>query len=211
MTTTETTPIRSSRAFSLIEVMVAMTVFSMVAAGTFSVALMTRHLADQQIYENTAFSVAQGILEQVKSSEFQVVRNSARDGTTGTLRTIRASVESSNDSNIRADFLSLNTWNERHILIDLVRPSRRLVSQEDGTATLEPLADWERNDAERIPVYMRMRIRPMIAEFAPTAQTHDAITIRVDYQYEVPDRNVQGGRRWQSGSARSVMSFIPTF
>ena len=211
MNTASTRSLRR-QAFSLLEVMIAMSVFAVVAAGSFSVAMMTRYMADQQVYENTAFTVAQSLIEQIKSSEFQTVRLAAQSGEAGTLRTIRAAVENTSDDNIRIDFLNLNAWNDRLILVDLVKPQRRLLVQEDGTAVMEPVTDWDGDDTRRLPVYMRMRIFPAIAELTATGDTsRDAITLRVDYQFEVPERQVSGGRRWKSGSVRSLMSFIPTF
>ena len=196
--------------FSLIEVMVAMVVFSITVAGTFSVALLTRYMADQQVYENTAFTVAQSVIEQIKSTEFQTVRNAARAGEGGSLRTVRAAVEAVTDDNVRLDFLNLNTWNERQILIDLVKPNRRLEQREDGTTQFESIADWD-DDSRRIPVFMRMRLRPVISELSALGDFREAITLQVDYEYEIPDKSAPGGRRWKASSVRSVMSFIPTF
>jgi len=204
------TPARRRSGFSLIEVMIAMTVFSVVVAGTFSVALLTRYMADQQVYENTAFTVAQSIIEQIKSTEFQVVRNAARSGEAGALRTVRAAVEAVSDDNLRMDFLYLQSWNDRQVLVDLVRPTRRLLTQEDGSSAFEPIADWD-DDSRRIPVFMRMRIRPVIGELADLGDFREAVTIVVEYEYEIPDRAAPGGRRWKSAAVRSVMSFIPTF
>lgn len=73
--------------FSLVEVMIAMTVFSITAAGIASSALLSGKIAYSNIYRNTAFTVAQGYGEQLKSIQYSTIESALRDPETYTIPT----------------------------------------------------------------------------------------------------------------------------
>ena len=59
---------------TLVELMISIAVFAIVAAGISSTTLMTSRIAYGNIYENTAYMVAQGYAEQIKSIRFNEIR-----------------------------------------------------------------------------------------------------------------------------------------
>ena len=59
-----------NRALTLIEVMLALSVLAMVSLTILSSVLLSRRLAESNVYENTALTVTQGYLEQIKSMEY---------------------------------------------------------------------------------------------------------------------------------------------
>ncbi|MGF1483446.1 MAG: prepilin-type N-terminal cleavage/methylation domain-containing protein [Opitutales bacterium] len=58
---------RPAAGFTLLEMMVAMAIFIMVSLGITAGVFQARRLAESNIVRNTAFTVAQGYLEQIKS------------------------------------------------------------------------------------------------------------------------------------------------
>ncbi len=58
---------RARSGFSLLESVIAMTVFTIVALGITGLVIQARKVAENNILRNTAFTVAQGYLEQIRS------------------------------------------------------------------------------------------------------------------------------------------------
>jgi Tfp pilus assembly protein PilV len=58
------------RGFSLIEVAVAMTVFTLMIVGVFAAMLQSRKMTESSIYQNSAVTVVQGYIEQMKNMDF---------------------------------------------------------------------------------------------------------------------------------------------
>ncbi|MGF1449314.1 MAG: type II secretion system protein J [Opitutales bacterium] len=58
---------RRRDAFTLMEMMIAMAIFMLLALGLTAGVFQARRLAESNIVRNTAFTVAQGYLEQIKS------------------------------------------------------------------------------------------------------------------------------------------------
>lgn len=66
---------------TLVEVMVSMSIFTILAAGTISVTLQTRTQAEYLVYQNAAYTAAQGYLEQIKSMEYNRLEQSVASNT----------------------------------------------------------------------------------------------------------------------------------
>ena len=58
---------------TLIEIMVAMSIFTIVAFGTISGMLQSRRMTEGSIYQNTAATIAQGYIEQMMNMEFTLL------------------------------------------------------------------------------------------------------------------------------------------
>ncbi len=58
---------------TLVELMIAMAILSIFSITILSAVLLGRRLSEANIYENTALTVAQGYMEQIKSMEYDVV------------------------------------------------------------------------------------------------------------------------------------------
>lgn len=77
----------NNHGFSLVEVMIAMAVFSITAGGLASSALLTSRIAHSNIYRNTAFTVAQGYAEQIKSIQYMTIEKALIDPETYSIPT----------------------------------------------------------------------------------------------------------------------------
>ena len=65
--------------FSLVEVMISLSILGILAAGISSAMLHARRLAESNIYESTALTVAIGFLEQIKNIDYDTVLSSIND------------------------------------------------------------------------------------------------------------------------------------
>lgn len=68
--------LRSRDAFSLVEVMVASVILTVVGFGTLTGLLQSRRMTEGSIYASTATTVAQGYIEQIKSIDFNFLDGS---------------------------------------------------------------------------------------------------------------------------------------
>lgn len=66
-------------AFTLVEVMVSMTLFAFLAAGTVYASLQARSWSEQIVRESIATAVASGFLEQMTAAEFAILMDSVVD------------------------------------------------------------------------------------------------------------------------------------
>ncbi len=73
-----------SSAFSLIEVIVGLTIFSFMIVGILSLTFQVRAASEEAVYNNTALTLAQAYLKQMRSSDFATLQAAALD-TTGTV------------------------------------------------------------------------------------------------------------------------------
>lgn len=65
--------------YSLVEVIIAASILSIVAAGVSSVTMLTSRIAYSNIYEYTAHTVAHAYAEQIKSIHFRSIKNALED------------------------------------------------------------------------------------------------------------------------------------
>jgi prepilin-type N-terminal cleavage/methylation domain-containing protein len=72
---------RRDRAFSLVEVMVAIFLFAIVSLGLIKLVLLTRIQSEVLIYDNIALSLAQGYLEQMRSLGYSELLQASEDST----------------------------------------------------------------------------------------------------------------------------------
>ena len=100
---------RSCRGMTLVETIVAMTVFSLMAAGVIGLTVQSRRMAESAIRENTAATVAQGYLEQIKSIEYSALVDAVGDPTN-----IAIPTKTDQDTN---DPILLNVQNQKTLVI----------------------------------------------------------------------------------------------
>lgn len=65
--------LQSKSAFSLVEVMIAALILSILGFGTISGLLQARRMTEGSIYLNTATTIAQGYIEQIKNMDFDLL------------------------------------------------------------------------------------------------------------------------------------------
>jgi prepilin-type N-terminal cleavage/methylation domain-containing protein len=99
------------RGFSLIEIMLALTLFSMLAMAIIAGVLQVRRMAENAVYQNAAITAATGYLEQMKGMEYQTLVDSIEDVSLAGLIPTRI------DQGV-ADYLYNNQRDYRKILID---------------------------------------------------------------------------------------------
>ena len=73
------TAARHRRAFSLLEVIVGMSLFTLTAMGVLALTFMVRSTSERAVYNNTALTLAQAYLEQLRSIDYGTLRSAAND------------------------------------------------------------------------------------------------------------------------------------
>jgi type II secretory pathway pseudopilin PulG len=73
--------LRRNCGVSLVEMVIAMGVLTMVSAGLISVTYQVRSTAEQAVYQNTALTLAQGYLEQLRSLDYTTLNAAAETAT----------------------------------------------------------------------------------------------------------------------------------
>jgi prepilin-type N-terminal cleavage/methylation domain-containing protein len=101
---------RNREGFTLVEMMMAMLLFGILAAGLVSSVLQARRLAESTVFETTAHTAALGYLEQMKSLRYEALE--ALAGGEGGIIATRI-------DNATPDPLAHDLENEKLILVDL--------------------------------------------------------------------------------------------
>jgi len=113
---------------SLIETMIAMVVFLMLALGITSAVVQSQQISQNNVIRNTAFTVAQGYIEQIKSLSLAEIRDAIEDPSGTPLPTMSISAIETGE---------IET--EDPIFLD--GPDRKLRGQSDGSNFREILVD----------------------------------------------------------------------
>ena len=172
-----------NRALTLIEVMLALSVLAMVSLTILSSVLLSRRLAESNVYENTALTVTQGYLEQIKSMEYDVISDCLASGDPLPCKSI--SILAVGPSIEEDDPLIIGAENIKTVAIDL---------RDDGTGTF-------------YEVVMQYKITPTVTNCQPTLGIQ-AMEVTLNYEFLSPETGVP---TWRDGSARFVKSWVPTF
>lgn len=175
------------RGMSLVEVLVATVLFGLLAMVTTNSVLMSRRLAETNIYMVTANDIAQGYAEQMMAMDFEVdIKKSVEDNKVPlSLRAVTPSL--ANNSTTVDDLLYFgdDVTNSRDIVIDL--------RGEDGDLR---------------QVVMPMRFKLTARDLNTGSKPYQAYEIRINYEYKTP-----AGRssKWLDGSVCVVKSVIPIY
>lgn len=146
----------SKEGFSLIEVMLAMFVFSLVAIGITATVIQSQKVAQSNIFKNTAYTIVQGYLEQIKSISTYTILDAVSNDTS--IPTV--SIDALATGNVEVeDGLLVDQENEKDVMIDL---------QEGGEQ-----------------VYMSLWITPTVNDLNTGSSPIPAIEIILDFEYEV--------------------------
>lgn len=70
---------RATRGLTLIETVISLSLFTLVSLGILAVVAQTRRMAEASVYENTALTMAQGYIEQLRSVAYDDLINAALD------------------------------------------------------------------------------------------------------------------------------------
>ena len=70
-----------NRAMTLVEVIIALVLLALLSASVISITFQIRSMAEQTVYENTALTLAQGYMEQVRHIDYTTLKAVAQDTT----------------------------------------------------------------------------------------------------------------------------------
>ena len=161
---------RCRQGFTLVEMMVGLTLLGIFMSGVFSSVRLSSLIAESNIYQNAAVTVAQGYLEQIKSLPYEDVLLTAQDPSIYKLNTISPSYDPALQVTVFADPLTADPGqqpNTRDIVID---------SRGFGTSAL-------------LEMHMKMWIS--VEDKNTGADPVNALEIRIRYQYKLPE--IMGG------------------
>lgn len=163
----------------------AMAILAVFATTILSAVLLGRRLAEANVYENTALTVTQGYLEQMKSMEYSDMLDCYTDNSIP-IPTKSVSAILTGQSIEIDDPLYFGQVNQKEIMIDI---------RDIDTANPRPITmDYE----------VTLTANNLDTGVAPIK----ALEITFDYRYLSPER---GAPQWKSASIRFVKSFVPTF
>jgi len=165
---------------SLVELMIAMTVFAMLALSITAAVIQSQQLSQNNIVLNTAYTVAQGYLEQIKTLASVEIDNALADEDGVSLPT--KSISAVSGSNIEVD---------DPIFLD--GPDRSLSGKSDGSNHREVLIDLRENDdGSQREVTMDMWVDVDITPVENQSYSH-AITVDFEVQLRGGFSRVIGG------------------
>ena len=174
--------------------MVSMSVFTIVSLGILAVVLQIRRMAENNVYENTALTMAQGYLEQVRSLPYGQLLAAANF--VGTPPTPDLGVG-------RLNLLSANGGGATYLLNE----SNQLLRSTQWTNE-RVFLDRDAAGRDLQPMDFRFRVSLVnIDNPALVAIRPQGIEITLDYQFTFPD----GRQRVVTRSIRNVRSVVPTF
>jgi prepilin-type N-terminal cleavage/methylation domain-containing protein len=197
MRTASTTNIpRHSRGLTLIEVMVSMGIFALISLGVLSLVTQVRRIAENNVYENTAITMAQGYVEQVRSLSYSELLAAATYSATppsppaadpgvGSLRLFSANGGGNLLTNEAGRPLRRGNWARERVFLD--RNSQNQDSQPMDFRFRVNLVNL--NNATLLPIMPQ------------------GIEITIDYQFTLPD----GRNRTITRSLRNVRSVVPNY
>lgn len=71
----------ASRAMTIVEVIIALGLLAILSVSVISVTFQVRSMAEQTVYQNTALTLAQGYMEQVRHLDYTTLKACAQDAT----------------------------------------------------------------------------------------------------------------------------------
>lgn len=180
---------KRNEGLTLIEVTIAIFIFLIVAAGITATVLQSNRIAQANVIRNTAYTVVQGYLEQIRSISYATLKKSLDNPGVTPLPTmgISAVINSENPADIQVDDpLYLNVLNDKEVLLDMK-------NNPEGTPTLYTL---------------KLGITPKITNLNDAsygAEAIPALEVILDFQYEARHKR---GVEFDSGSLRTIIANI---
>lgn len=153
----------------MIEVMISAGILAIVAAGISSVTLLSSRIAYSNIYENTAYNIAQAYAEQIKSINFVSIRNALNDPVNYNIPTESLMLGTSKTSaDLKIDDpLIFGVSLEKDIVVDI----------EEGAT------------GDSVERRMKMWIKPTGTDLSQATDCWEAIEVTLDFEWEVFDGN----------------------
>ncbi len=170
------------RGYSLVEVVIATGLFALLAGGIIATTLVIRSTAEETVYQNTALTVAQAYLEQIRSTDYGTLRAAAEDtGSTIELALVDSAGATLTDED--GNQMNNGDWAREVIMLD---------EKEDGTP-IQP---------------MTFRFRPVLTSLSGvTSSVADGVEVILHYEITYNF----GLQQSHNGSLRTVRSNVPTY
>jgi type II secretory pathway pseudopilin PulG len=206
MTRSNPKPMRVSgktAGLSLIEVMVAFTLFSIMALGSLTALLQTRKMSEDNVAQATAAVIAQGIIEQVHLNPYSAISDTA---TSPNLELKFTGANTNNLASIQQYDLPWHTDTTTFTEIGA------RVDPEDVTSTiLGVLLDLDYKVGETVVRpgrYMKMRVNIQ----RTVHSGDDNVEIIVTYQWQPPSRNTMSTDNvYLTRELRTIRSQAPSY
>ncbi|OIO60910.1 MAG: hypothetical protein COZ46_03230 [Verrucomicrobia bacterium CG_4_10_14_3_um_filter_43_23] len=175
------------KGFSLVEVMVSMIIFGIAALGLSATAIQSQKIAQMNIIRNTAFTVAQGYLEQMKSIAMAELLSSVSNNSQAIPTKSISALETANIE--KDDPLYLGKTTETYAKTEANNYKQVLIDIQEDT------------DGNPVEYTVDMWFTPKIKDLNTGANAIPALEIILEFEYEA--RHVRGDVKHQ-GSLRMV-------
>lgn len=234
MDTMKKTTRSSARGFTLVEVMVGLSMFVILATSISATAIQMRRQAENTMYQTLAQTVAEGVLEQVRQLGFSKLTNfsaaaaSAPDGFPVAEEslfetTTEGGVTVPSYQAVRLKFVSVNSSN--HVAVqqcDLYWGNVIGAMMEVGAREnpIDPLSNYlgvlvdvdYRNSSGSIVISPRRYMKMKMSIVRSLNSTNNAVTVALNFQWAIPDNRPGGGDVYfGTRELRTVVSNIPTY
>ena len=173
----------SRRGFTLVEMMIGLTLLGVFMSGIFGSVRLSTVMAESNLYQTTAITVAQGYLEQIKNLPYEDVLLVAQAPDIYTLETLGPSYDATLSSTISKDDLTADPSKQ---------PNTRTIAV-DSRGTAGKIID------------MPMKMWVTVTDKNTGADPITALEIRIRYQYQLPE--VLGGR-WIENQVQAVRARV---
>ena len=171
--------------FTLSEVVVGMLVFAILATTSSVAFVQTQKLAHANVMHNTARTVLQGYIEQIKGIQYYKILESMDDPSNIPLPTKSISSLAEGEEIQISDDLYLGTENQKSVLLDII---------DDGSGNLETHT-------------MDLWVTPTASNILTTAGI-EVIEFTLDYEYE---SLFKGINTRHSGTVRFIKTSVSEF
>ncbi len=167
---------------TLIEVIIALVLLAMLSASVISITFQLRSMAEQAVYQNTALTLAQGYMEQVRHLDYTTLRSVAQDSA-GSVPLPLDRTDGTQVQPVSGSFFGNGTWASEIVYLD----------QTAAGAPTQP---------------MNFKFRAALVSLE-TATTGLASGVEVTIHYQITYNF--GVIRTMNGVLRSVRSSVPTY
>lgn len=169
-------------AFTLVESIVSLGVFTVVCLGIFAVVMQMRRLAENNVHENTALTMAQGYIEQLRSLPYNDLVTAA-NSTSAHLRLLSANGGGALLTDTAGGLLNAGEWTRETVFLDR-----------------------DANGRDTQPMVFRFMVG--LTDTRPvTTIGANGVEIRLTYEITLPD----GRNRTLRRTLRTVRSVVPNY
>jgi type II secretory pathway pseudopilin PulG len=167
---------------TLVEVIISLGLFAMLSISVMSVTFQIRSMAEQTVYQNTALTLAQGYMEQIRHLDYTTLKSVAQD-TTSSVTLPLDNTTGTQVQPVTGTFFGNGVWAQETVYLD----------QNAVGAPIQP---------------MTFKFRPVITSLE-TATTGVASGAEITIFYQTTYNF--GVTRTMNGALRSVRSSVPTY